>query len=148
MWWTRVLPPSIRSGSLWLYRAQPRWGSCSVRVRRAAEQPCGLYKGIINLFVCLCRTVSFRKVWRWSVLKWSKHDWLLLYVRLCSRSWKKFLTCLSIIKIKTTGRKSQGESSEKGPSEAWWSHISDHSVVFLGGGNYVGKLSVSGSGVE
>lgn len=46
MWWTRMLPPSIRSGSLWLYRAQPGRGSCSVRVQWAAKQSCVLYKGM------------------------------------------------------------------------------------------------------
>lgn len=46
MWWTRMLPPSIRSGSLWLYRAQPGRGSCSVRVWWAAKQSCVLYKGM------------------------------------------------------------------------------------------------------
>lgn len=113
MWWTRMLPPSIRSGSLWLYRAQPGRGSCSVRVQWAAKQSCVLYKGM-NSSISLENREECGK---------SFEDTLGENIYRCvlgpcdltwcpcvrSRNWRKFFTCLTKAKIKTAGKRSQGE---------------------------------------
>lgn len=114
-----MLPPSIRSGSLWLYRAKSGRGSCSVRVWWAAEQPCVLYKGMNHICLFIGRIQPKTESYLKTIGGWLREGEInvegLAPDKVCScvsvffRNWKKFLTCPTKAKKKTAGKRSRGE---------------------------------------